>query len=125
MPSNDPLYQSRYFKEYMKRPGIREKHLARVAARNKRIRRECQAILREFYSQGCALCPEKDPVCMSGHHLKPGSKSFHISQAHTGRVTPARLREEIKKCACICENCHRKLHAGKLKLPRVSSSIRR
>ena len=41
-------------------------------------------------------------------------KEFTIGK-HQGRSREW-LLEEIKKCVCLCSNCHRKIHAGIINL---------
>lgn len=70
-------------------------------------------LLEELKSSGCLICGEKDPCCLDFHHLY--NKSFNLASAR--EVSVKRLKEEAEKCVILCANCHRKLHAGKIKLP--------
>ena len=65
----------------------------------------------------CVFCGENDPICIDWHHIDPNEKSFAIS--HIKGKAKERTLEEMKKCICICSNCHRKLHAGKLSLSQI------
>lgn len=65
--------------------------------------------------QKCLLCTESDPVCIDFHHLSPASKRRALVDSL--RCSFTRFIEEASKCVCLCANCHRKLHAGHLKLP--------
>lgn len=57
----------------------------------------------------CILCGESEMICIDFHHLK--DKRDNVSAVHNyGSIK--RAEEEIKKCVCLCANCHRKLHAG-------------
>lgn len=89
----------------------------RERARNRSLKnsRSNRAFLKELKtSLGCALCPETDPVCLEFHHLDPTTKSFELSRyASCPRES---LVAEIKKCVCLCSNCHRKVHAGSLQV---------
>ena len=64
----------------------------------------------------CVACGEEDHICIDFHHIEPEKKSFAISKS-TGRSIKS-IKEEIEKCVCLCANCHRKLHAGKIDLGR-------
>ena len=119
MPHADPeehkAYRRRYMKQYLSDPKNRRRHIARVRANGKRYGEEIRSILASFKSAGCALCPEKAPCCLSAHHLE--GKDFAVSVATTGkRFSPGRVVAELKKCVCLCENCHRKVHAGILEI---------
>lgn len=78
---------------------------------------------------GCATCPEDDASALDFHHLNPSEKDGLISEMiRAGRSTDF-LVQEIRKCALLCSNCHRKVHAGKLSLlvqslPHSASLIR-
>lgn len=63
---------------------------------------------------GCYFCGETTPVCLDFHHIDPTEKSFTISLVMKHSVEE--IIEEMQKCAVICANCHRKVHAGLLSL---------
>lgn len=60
------------------------------------------------------ICDETEPVCLDFHHIDPNEKDFTISK-HRGK-SKENLLKEIKKCVCVCANCHRKIHAGIINL---------
>ena len=60
----------------------------------------------------CIFCGEADPVCVDFHHLNPEEKSFTIGGNWAKKKED--VLKEIDKCVCLCANCHRKVHAGKL-----------
>ncbi len=62
----------------------------------------------------CIICSEYEPCCIDFHHIDPNEKDFTIGK-HRGRGKE-KLYEEIKKCVCVCSNCHRKIHAGLINL---------
>jgi hypothetical protein len=64
--------------------------------------------------RGCIKCPEKDIVCLDFHHWGP--KKDIVGNLLAQRRPWEEIREELEKCVVLCSNCHRKLHAGKLKL---------
>lgn len=63
----------------------------------------------------CVICKESEFACIDFHHL--GNKKFAMANYAKGGISKAELVEEAGKCVCLCSNCHRKLHAGKLALP--------
>jgi hypothetical protein len=76
---------------------------------------EKRSYLQEFKSAaGCLVCSESDHVCLSFHHLDPAEKELQVSDVHLHSLEA--LQEEVKKCVVLCENCHRKHHAGRFEL---------
>ena len=61
---------------------------------------------------GCYICKENAECCLSFHHIDPETKEFDISSGIRQRISKKRILIEIEKCIVLCENCHRKLHAG-------------
>lgn len=61
-------------------------------------------------SRKCTICQEGHPRCLSFHHINPSEKLFTVGYI-TGK-TLRQLKEEIRKCVVLCENCHRKQHAA-------------
>lgn len=69
----------------------------------------------------CCVCGESESACLDFHHIDSEEKEFDIaSKVEASRKT---VLEEINKCACLCANCHRKHHAGKLNAPLVKLDI--
>ena len=106
------VYQARYLAD----PERRAAHLSKVGARRKRMKEQCAALYAQFKASGCAICSESLPVCLDAHHINPADKLFHVSSYSDNRHTPEQIKEELAKCACLCANCHRKLHAGIVEL---------
>jgi hypothetical protein len=88
----------------------REKGIGQSMARVERNR----AIMLAAKSAGCVKCGEMEPVCLDFHHINPEHKSKEVNAMYTASVE--KLVAEIAKCAVICSNCHRKLHAGLISL---------
>lgn len=103
---NDRYQNDRKFRKQQIKKSVRNEALRRV---------EIGKILEDFKKNGCALCPEKEPCCMSAHHLNPEEKDFSIANSRKDGYSLKKVVDELKKCICVCENCHRKIHAGKLK----------
>lgn len=85
-----------------------------------RVRNEAQRIERrkvvlESKHCGCNCCSETEPCCLEFHHLDPTQKDFAVADRSYANLD--RLREEIRKCVVVCSNCHKKIHAGLIKLP--------
>ena len=82
---------------------------------------------REWFRQlkltmSCCVCGEDDPVCLDFHHIDPNEKDFELGGS-SSKVGKKSIINEINKCACLCANCHRKAHAGRLNAPLVKLDI--
>lgn len=83
----------------------------RVIERNRQ--HKLQAV--ELLGGSCQLCGFNDfPEALDFHHIDPTKKDpkFHQS-SNWGMV---RMRKELERCALLCANCHRGVHAGHLTL---------
>lgn len=69
-----------------------------------------------FKKDGCEICSEKEQCCLSAHHVDDSLKRFNIAAWRIKGFRVSDLRDELTKCLCLCENCHRKVHAGKLSI---------
>lgn len=75
-----------------------------------------RAKVREWFkafksSLKCCVCGEDHPACLEFHHVEDNkfeSISFLVSHG----FTKEQVLRELKKCSCVCANCHRKIHAG-------------
>jgi hypothetical protein len=63
---------------------------------------------------GCILCGETESACLDFHHCR-GTKSFQLALNAWSR-SPAAIQAEREKCIVLCANCHRKVHAGLVRL---------
>jgi len=123
MPYKDPTrrrtHHAAYLRErYHNDSEYRDKHKARVKSVRDRHRALLQALVAAAKAEAgrCRLCPESEPCCLSFHHIDPKTKRFRVADGPNRQVSPAVLRAEIDKCVCVCENCHRKIHAGLISL---------
>lgn len=57
---------------------------------------------------GCYCCSEVYPNCLEFHHVDESQKDFIISGAK--QRSWESIQNELKKCICVCANCHRKIH---------------
>jgi hypothetical protein len=82
---------------------------------NKKYKKRNLERLRRYKAEcGCILCKKEfEPIVLDFHH-KDDNKEFTIASKTT--CSWDRLLIEIKKCVVLCSNCHRKVHAGILKL---------
>lgn len=69
----------------------------------------------QAFGSKCACCGLVDEmVCYDFHHLDSSEKEYNITQKiRSWEAT----KIEAQKCCMLCAHCHRKLHAGFVKLP--------
>jgi len=88
--------------------------------RNKEKRKLTTAILKtkkmswlnKYRNQPCEICNKTFPVaCMDLHHKNPLIKRDGIGRLIRDAYSFKVVKEEAKKCMCICSNCHRIIHS--------------
>lgn len=62
-------------------------------------------------SIGCQVCGHTDPYALDFHHIDPTTKSFPAGTMSISRNRSVFINE-LAKCALVCTNCHRAIHAG-------------
>ena len=89
----------------------------RIRDREKKSKyyRDKRSKVDEYKKAGCAMCGEKELVCLDFHHIDPSTKEFNIGKQFHIRSFKD-IEKEIEKCVVLCANCHRKVHAGIIKL---------
>ena len=55
----------------------------------------------------CEKCGETRLYLIDFHHIDPSDKSFTIGD---GKHSKNKVLDEIKKCVCLCKNCHWEFH---------------
>ena len=55
----------------------------------------------------CVKCGETRKCSIHFHHIVPDNKSVNLSSPSIGKE---RILEEVKKCVCLCANCHEEYH---------------
>lgn len=98
-------------REYYRKNGYKAKQIVRAKARLDKQREYLNEIK---HQRGCKFCSECEPCCLDFHHLDPTVKEFNLGR--TTNVSIKKRDEELAKCIVVCSNCHRKIHAGKIKL---------
>lgn len=87
-----------------------EKNKLKVIVDVKNKEKKIKKWINEYKSTlKCLFCDEDENVCLDFHHLDPLTKVGEISQL-TNRGSLKLIQTEIKKCICVCSNCHRKIH---------------
>lgn len=72
---------------------------------------EKKQIVTDLKSQNkCAKCGESRGYVLDYHHINPKNKTNTISRMTSNKYRLDKTMEEIKKCICLCSNCHREFH---------------
>jgi hypothetical protein len=58
----------------------------------------------------CERCGESDLRIIEFHHRDPGQKIADVQAMKRAKWSEEQILAEIRKCDCLCPNCHRKLH---------------
>lgn len=85
--------------------------------RNRETKKEWMSELKADLE--CQVCEESESCCLDFHHRNPEEKDFVIAVAVNNCYSKERILQEIEKCAVVCSNCHRKIHAGLIDCPVV------
>src|SRR5688500_5375299 len=94
-----------------------EEHREATKKRRNKMRRQFKQRTDDIKQRfGCRMCGEADVVCLDFHHLDPNQKDFDIAAAMSAKWAWETVLAEIRKCACLCANCHRKVHAGRFEV---------
>ncbi len=70
----------------------------------------------------CQCCQENVSECLDFHHINGDDKEFAVS-VMVSAAAKQTIIDELNKCACLCANCHRKEHAGKLNKSFVALNV--
>ena len=103
MPKEKRTYADRA--EYMRKA---------VSERRKKLRE----MAREYRGGKCMVCGYKRySGALDFHHVDHTKKDFGLSVRGLTRSW-GKIKKEIEKCALVCANCHREIHAGITQLPK-------
>jgi hypothetical protein len=91
----------------------KESEIRRIKKRQRELVKWLQEYKRNF---SCEYCGETEPICLDFHHIVKSSKDAHVGDVSQKGWGKARILNEIEKCIVLCSNCHRKLHAGIIKV---------
>lgn len=66
----------------------------------------------------CGICGyNKCNDALEFHHIDPGKKEFGFGHIIAQPKAWDKIVVEIRKCVCLCSNCHREIHNGMVKIP--------
>lgn len=98
-------YDSEYAKKYRQNNQDKIKQWDRAGYEKRKKRWE-----NFMKTQKCSRCGISDHRVLQWHHIDPSTKTMTIgAQARQGKWD--QIMEEVKKCICVCANCHFILHA--------------
>ena len=81
-----------------------------ISERQKKKYREHKEELNEYKKQcACAKCGDNRFYVLDFHHVNPDNKIDTIARLCT-RSSKQATWDEVKKCICLCSNCHREFH---------------
>ena len=73
-------------------------------------RKRAKAYALESFGSKCGICGyDKCQASLEFHHLNPNEKEFGVSSSGVTRSW-TKVVEELRKCVCLCANCHREVH---------------
>lgn len=77
------------------------------ALRNSKNYRQSRLDLLWSLKTPCVKCGEDRKCSIQFHHINPQDKDVNLSHGSIGKE---RIKEEVKKCVCLCANCHLEFH---------------
>lgn len=82
-----------------------EKHKDKWHEQDRNKRKEFNA----KWKHPCEKCGEERLYLIQFHHIDPSTKLFCIGANSTAKQDDV-LEAEVKKCVCLCSNCHDEFH---------------
>ena len=101
-------YSRDYYARVKDTPEYKEK--AKQYSRNRKENR--QRIRNDFlakWRKPCQKCGEQRLYLIQFHHIDPSTKEFDVS-TNVSYKKRDKCEEEVKKCVCLCSNCHDEFH---------------
>ena len=90
----------------------KKSYLSRSARRRKEKFKWFYLITKGIF---CSICKESSRCCLDFHHVDPKTKIDTVAMTVRENRSSERILNEMMKCAVVCSNCHRKIHAGKIR----------
>ena len=89
------------------------KNKARRIELNSAWQKKQKDLYREWKNTlSCEICGEDEYCTLDFHHKDPKQKDREVSKLVRDNLSFQKILEEADKCAVLCSNCHRKVHAG-------------
>jgi len=84
----------------------------------KRWRELTKIRLVKAFDGKCCICGyNKCMDSLAFHHIDPTKKEFSFGRIVANPVSWEKIVKEIRKCVCVCHNCHGEIHQGMTKVP--------
>lgn len=99
-------YKRQYYKDNIERIVEYRKGQNEKAREHEKRRREKLFSLYDEIKTPCAKCGENRLYVIEFHHINPSEKEHTVSQMRNLEI----VKEEAKKCICLCANCHAEFH---------------
>lgn len=99
-------YKKKWYAENPDKVKKHREYLKEYSRVKERERREKLFALYDEIKTPCAKCGESRLYVIEFHHIDPGEKEHTVSQMRN----LDKVREEVKKCVCLCANCHTEFH---------------
>lgn len=86
-------------------------HKYRIQKLNRdRIRMSKRQEFLDTLKTSCAKCGESRVWVVQFHHIDPEQKGFDIGSGSKIHKSKEDVVQEVKKCVCLCANCHKEFH---------------
>lgn len=108
--------QLNFAKDYAKRN--REKVKTYQTSYREKNRKRQETERKSKYNSlktSCRKCGESRLYLIQFHHIDPSTKLFNITE---GGSRNRNIEDEVKKCVCLCSNCHDEFHYFYGKVPK-------
>lgn len=80
----------------------------------KKYRHRRKELLLQAFGNKCQVCGyNRCQKALEFHHLDPFKKEFDFSKTI---ISWEKTKNELKKCICVCANCHREIHDGLIEI---------
>ncbi len=84
----------------------------------KRWRQKTKQKMVDAFGGKCGICGyNKCLKSLDFHHLNPQEKEFSLSFLLRNPLAWTKIVHELKKCICVCSNCHGEIHEKLITIP--------
>jgi len=97
MPTSPAKHAAYIRKKYHEDAAYRAKHRQLVKKNKEKNRERMRVILDAAKANGCQLCPEREPCCMSFHHVNPAEKRFGVADSGSRQPSPENFIAEFSQ----------------------------
>lgn len=81
-------------------------------------RRATKQKMIDAFGGKCGICGySRCQDSLAFHHLDPEEKEFSMGSVMANPISWDKIVPELRKCICVCGNCHGEIHHGVTKIP--------